>query len=394
MEKAVYLNLTNIPKELKLIINLLNLDNGKIKFDVNDMDWGLFLQLAFHHRIYPLLYTKLNELDSNIIPDKIVQALAKRYQRNTFKMLQLSAVMEQLSKLFIENQIRPLILKGPVLADDLYGDISLRTCGDLDILVPIEDLSNVNDLLLELGYEKDEYIKTVLNDWKWRHHHYTYYHSSLGIKIEIHWRLNPYPCKEPSFTELWERKRISSITTHPTYYLGKEDLFFFLVLHGARHGWSRLRWLVDIHYIVGQELNWDTIKNQFKKNQCSYPGGQSLILASQLLKTTITKDMQSIVVTKQAKKLAEEAVFYLERMINLHTPPVPKEIAKYHSKHLFSLMSFQQKLLYFLSTLHPYYTDLETMPLPKRLHYLYFPLRPFLLVWRKSRRNALSLEET
>ena len=44
--------------------------------------------------------------------------------------------------------------------------------------------------LLKLGYVKDDYIQTVLNDWKWRHHHVTYFHpekedetrNSLEIK--------------------------------------------------------------------------------------------------------------------------------------------------------------------------------------------------------------------
>ena len=38
---------------------------------------------------------------------------------------------------------------------------------------------------------KDDYIQTVLNDWKWRHHHVTYFHPEKEIKLEIHWRLNP-----------------------------------------------------------------------------------------------------------------------------------------------------------------------------------------------------------
>ena len=95
--------------------------------------------------------------------------------------------------------------------------------------------------------------KLLLNDWKWRHHHFTYYHPIQGTKIEIHWRLNPAPSKEPTFNELWSRKRKSSITSYPTYFMGNEDLFFFLVTHGARHGWSRLRWLVDIHQISKKE---------------------------------------------------------------------------------------------------------------------------------------------
>ena len=147
--------------------------------------------------------------------------------------------MEQICKLFNENQIDSIVLKGPVLAIDLYGDLSLRTSADLDILIPITELDKVDQLLIEMGYEKEDYIDTILNDWTWRHHHFTYFHSQKGVKCEIHWRLHPGPGKEPSFNELWSRKRISSLTSYPIYYLGREDLFLFLVAHGARHGWSR-----------------------------------------------------------------------------------------------------------------------------------------------------------
>ena len=78
-----------------------------------------------------------------------------------------------------------LVLKGPVLAVDLYGDVSLRTSGDLDILIPINDLDKAENFLLKLGYEKDDYIQTVLNDWKWRHHHVTYFHPQKGIKLKF-----------------------------------------------------------------------------------------------------------------------------------------------------------------------------------------------------------------
>ena len=49
-------------------------------------------------------------------------------------------------------------------------------------------------------------------------------------KLEIHWRLNPGPGKEPNFSELWERKRISILTKNYLYFLGREDLFLFLVI--------------------------------------------------------------------------------------------------------------------------------------------------------------------
>ncbi|NEU34041.1 nucleotidyltransferase family protein, partial [bacterium LRH843] len=96
-------------------------------------------------------------------------------------------------------------------------------------------------------------------DWKWRHHHVTYFHPIKRIKLEIHWRLNPGPSSEPQFKELWSRKRLSTVTSSPVYFLGQEDLTVFLISHGARHGWSRLRWLADIHQILNQDIEWKLV---------------------------------------------------------------------------------------------------------------------------------------
>lgn len=96
------------------------------------------------------------------------------------------------------------------------------------------------------------------------------------IKLEIHWRLNPGPGLEPTFNELWARRRISSITSFPVHYLGREDLFLFLVSHGARHGWSRLRWLIDIDKLVKQRIDWIKLARLLTKYQFNYVGGRHL----------------------------------------------------------------------------------------------------------------------
>ncbi|WP_078550546.1 nucleotidyltransferase domain-containing protein [Litchfieldia alkalitelluris] len=368
------------------MLELIREENFKNKID--RIIWHEFLELALHHRLYPILFSKLKETDKDIVPDSVIQSFIQYFRRNTFSMLQLCGEMETVAKLLTEEEICPLFLKGPVLATDLYGDISLRTCGDLDILIPFDKLTQTEAILLNQGYEKDEYIQTVLDDWKWRHHHFTYFHPKKGIKLEIHWRLNPAPGKEPTFVELWHRKRQSTITSYPIYFLGKEDLFFFLSTHGARHGWSRLRWLMDIHQLTKKELDWDFIYHQLRKYQCVHIGGQALILSSDLFKTDLVEKMEPLL-KGNAKKLAQAAIFYIEQKVNLHTDPVPRDIAHYHSRHLYSLMSFRQKCWYWLSVCHPYYTDVETLPLPKKLHFLYYPLRPFLWMWRRSKGHAL-----
>jgi hypothetical protein len=369
-------------KELKLILELLK-DDGKYNDYLSVIDWNLFMELALHHRVYPLLHSKIKQ-SQVAVPANVSKLLSSYYQHNTFRMLPLTAEMEKVSKLFSDQGIKTLFLKGPVLAQDLYGDLSLRTSSDLDFLIPIEHLEQAESLLVQLGYEKDDYIETVLNDWRWRHHHVTYYHPIKKMKLEIHWRLHPGPGKEPSFQELWERRSVSSLTSSPVSLLGKEDLFLFLVAHGARHGWSRLRWLVDIQKMVDQKIDWKGVFRLFKKYYNTHVGGQALLLVSELFDEKLKEEVSPFL-TKKAQQLAQGAIFYLEKMVNLHTDPVPEEIWRYHAKHLFSLLSTQQKIIHLLSLLHPFPEDAQTLPLPKSLHFLYFPLRPALCAWRKMR---------
>jgi hypothetical protein len=381
-----------LSKELKLLLQFLKVENTQTLFDkqecFHDIDWANFLLLARHHRIYPMIYQRLKKLGHPSIPSHVMESLHKGYMKNTFQMLRLSGEMECLSKQFSSNQIQLLFLKGPVLAAALYGDISLRTSSDLDVLVPIHRLEQADELLFQLGYVKEDYFSTVLSEWRWRHHHLTYFHPEKGIKLEVHWRQNPGPSKEPNFRELWERKRVSSISKFPVYLLGREDLFLFLVSHGARHGWSRLRWLLDIHQILKQEFDWSRTVRLLKKYQCFHTGGQALLLASTLLGTPLTREMKVLTAGNRPRRLAEDALFYIKQMINLHTDPVPEDVARYHKHHLFSLMSSRQKLLFILSFFYPYPMDAETLPLPKTLHFLYFPLRPVLWVWRRARQHV------
>ncbi|WP_459501934.1 nucleotidyltransferase domain-containing protein [Bacillus sp. C1] len=389
MDTGCNLNLSHLPKELKLLLEIIKKEDKELQTIPKDwfidIDWNKFLKLALHHRMYAFIYTKMKNIDKQRIPSQVVQVLSTYFKRNTFHMLHLSGEMGKVSKLFAENQLRLLFLKGPILGIDLYGDISLRTSGDLDVLVPMDDLEKVNELLVKNGYVKEEDFPTVMNEWKWRRHHTTYMHPVSKVKLEIHWRLHPGPGKEPKFDELWGRKRMSPITNYPVYFLGREDLLMFLVCHGARHGWSRLRWLADIDRIVRQEVDWKELNVLLKKYQCKHLVGQALILSSQLLNTPITEETRVFMSEKRLTELAQLAIYYLESMINLHTDPVPEEVSEYHERYLYSLKTIHQKLLFHLSWLYPYPQDVETLPLPKQLHVLYFPLRPVLWTWRKTR---------
>ncbi|MEI2472892.1 nucleotidyltransferase family protein [Peribacillus frigoritolerans] len=378
--------MSKISKELMLLLEIIKVEQDdnigvSLKKEVySDFDWDLFLQLAIHHRVYPIIYSKIKRLEEKRIPSYVFQTLNKEYKQNTFKMLHLSGEMELVSKLFNENQVNLIFLKGPVIAAELFGDISLRTSKDLDMLIPITSLEKAEILLHSIGYVK-EVVPNVLNEWKWRNHHVVFFHPQKKIQLEIHWRLQPRPLKEPIFNELWNRKRISNITSYPVYFLGKEDLFLYLVSHGARHGWFRLRWLLDIEQMLRKGIDIKKTKELIKKYQNSHLVGQALILALELFRTPI-RELNNLTEGKDSKKLAQNAVDFIQGTESLAIIMS----SKYYKRYLFSLNSRKEKFFYILILFYPSYLDAKTLKLPKPLHFSYFPLRPFLWAWRKVRK--------
>ncbi|MFI8493481.1 nucleotidyltransferase family protein [Peribacillus butanolivorans] len=375
-------------KELNLLLEILKINDKRIlKIEselLKEINWDHFLDLVWRHRVYSFIYSKLKKIDHEWIPSYVIQALYQEYKKNTFQMLDLSGEMEVISKLFTECEIPLLYLKGPVIAADLYGDISLRTSRDLDILIQITDLERAEKILLNFGYERyDE--EGVLNERNWRRHHLTYFHPQKRICLEIHWRLQSRPSKEPSFSTLWERKRESKLTNFPVYFLGNEDLFLFLVSHGARHGWGRLRWLLDIDKILRRTINLDEIKILIKDYQNHYMVGQAVILATQLLNTPVIEEMQVFTKEYRSKKLAEKALYFINGIVPLE---IIMSTNKYR-RYLFSLKTARQKTLFILILFYPGKADFNTIRLPKSLHFLYFPLRPLLKTWRIARKSII-----
>ncbi|MFJ7509868.1 nucleotidyltransferase family protein [Peribacillus simplex] len=414
MDKNYSLDLSNIPKELNILLEIMSENNDSLSSLNNvffsNIDWELFLQLAEHHRVIPLIYSKLKKINHKGIPSYVTQTLHKEYKKNTFHMLNFSGEMELVSKLFTENQIRLLFLKGPVIAFDLYGDISLRTSKDLDILIQKKDLTKAEMLLLNFGYVREE-VSDNFDEWKWMNHHVTFFHPQKKVEIEIHWRLHPPPTKVPSFNELWNRKRISPLTSYPVYFFGKEDLFLYLIAHGAKHGWFRLRWLADIDKIIRNgiisekdNLILRKYQNQHLGGQAQVLIGQTLLLTSSLLKTPIHEQMQPLRVEKRSGKLAQLAIFYIIEKGQVYIKKSKDSCSNYsefHSlsiksnlqnsfiinRYLFSIKSKLQKFIFVIKLLFPSSADVETLRLPKPLYFLYLPLRPFLWFWRKIRKS-------
>ncbi|RAS86763.1 nucleotidyltransferase domain-containing protein [Priestia endophytica] len=402
MEKNSELDLSLLPRELKAMLNILNHREGSLVLEQN-MDWHYFLQLVKHHRIYPLVYAKLRELRDQAVPPFVMEMLTREYQKNTFSMLHLSAEMERVSKWFSEQNIKLLFLKGPPIAQDIYGDISLRTSKDLDVLIQFEDVKKAEDVLIGLGYEREDRFFSLLNEWKWLHHHIIYFHPQKKIQVEIHWRSQPFPIKQPTFHELWERRRKSEVTSSPVYFLGEEDLFIFLIAHGTRHGWFRLRWLADIDYMIRRKQPFKKVEQLRSRKQFNLIG-QALLVSSAFFETPIPEEAKSIIEEKRAKELAKLAVpcvinmsqNYMKRELKREethkgsvfflflTKLLKMKSVLFPHSYVYKTGTVSQRWFQVLRFLYPQACEEDQLKLPKALKILYFPLRPYLWMKRKS----------
>ncbi|CAI6036556.1 nucleotidyltransferase domain-containing protein [Cohnella sp. JJ-181] len=375
--------------ELALLLDLVRLDEREREAPASTgdrtADWSKFLALAKHHRVYPALSATLSKVEAPWLPDRVKEDLNKERRHNRLKMLSLAAEMSRTTAHLASAGIRSLILKGPLLAQDLYGDLSMRTSKDLDILIPANELDRVRSLLAELGYvcEKQK-LPNVLNGWKWRHHHVSFFHPSHSLQLEIHWRLAPGPGREPGFDELWSRRREHSFGSGNAAYLGQEDQFLYLIHHGARHGWFRLRWLCDIDVLARRDLDWAACVRRAERYRTDHLVGQALLLASALLGTPVPGGLAGLTRRKRASAHIPAVLSFIRDSLE-NAPP---DRARAYERYLIAIKPFSQRILYFLSLLYPYPMDAKTLPLPKSVHFLYFPLRPVLWAWRKLSGNG------
>ncbi|CAM3645312.1 nucleotidyltransferase family protein [Cohnella lubricantis] len=382
----------SLPKELQLLLSLTTReqDDRSLSYQRSlaaEINWDAFIRFVRHHRLSALAYKRLQSGAYSFVPPEVVRTLGRDYAANTYRMLHLSGEMDRICRLLEARGIRSLQLKGPALAADLYGDVSLRSSRDLDILVPAGDLNRVNAVLLEHGYVTEDIHLNAINGRRWRQHHSAYYHTGRQVCIEIHWRLGPGPSREPSFEELWERRRVSALSQRPVYYLSEEDLFYYLAVHGARHGWFRLRWLADLDILARRAAEGGRLRTFLRKNQALGVAGQGLLLASKLLKTPLTAELQALARSRTAASLAARVPPLLRAPTDLHGGSANERAYK---RYLFATKTKRQKLWHLLDLLYPYPEDAVLLPLPKYIQFIYILLRPILWVWRKARKAALS----
>jgi len=400
--KSEALELYNkLPSEFKLLFKCANTkpvtqaEQAAIIALINwPVDWPRFFELVKYHQVYPLVYRALTEVPPEFVPVELMTELCRINQESTAKSLQLTGELARLVAALETHGIKTVVLKGIPLSFMLYGSLALRPPGDIDILVWPENVERAITVLEGTGYEIEHSSFSTLEQRKrnmdGEGHHFGYAHKDKGISVELHWRLGnddlelPVSYIKDCLTEI-------KLAGHTINVLQQEELLVFLALHGAKHGWHCLKWLVDIAALLGRGgLAWERVYKIADSLEVRPLINQALLLGNELLAAPLAEDLLvQVKVDKKARQLAKTAMPMIIAPI-LTSPWLRAKLHFYQCKvYQFSiLIGWRRKLSYIGNQFKPNKSDIKLIALPKWLYFLYYLIRPF--AWAKRRYSDIA----
>jgi hypothetical protein len=350
------------------------------------IDWKRLLRLAHVHGLLPLLHS---HAASGAVPwpaDARAE-LDARARDITHRNLQLTAELLALLRLCAEHDIPAVPLKGPVLAQQIYGSVALRRLGDLDLLVREEDLVRCMRLMEALGYQLAPGSGSAEDEFDRRSsHHVAVVDPRRGITVELHRCL-----LRPRARGRWDLEMIAPRLVQqrfmrwPVSVLPPEDLLVYLCEHGAEHSWTRLEWLVAVAELLrtGQVRDWTRVWQWAGELGTTRRIGAALLLAD----TLFGADATGVSVPDDRSAQAANRTVVLRRLATdpLRTLESPWE--RFGYLILTDRTSVARLRRCWTTLMTPSLADTRAFPLPKSLSLLYRAARPVRLVARRIRRG-------
>lgn len=236
----------------------------KIKHLVrSDLNWDYLFRIASKHGLKPLLFWHLNHICPDEIPSEFLQSLKEFLRSNATKNLFFMKEIIDIVKTLNDHQIESVPYKGPILAQQVYGNLTIREFGDLDLYVKKEDVPLIKNILISKGY-KSEFMFSSSQEQNYLNsqRELTFFHEIKGIPLELHWKFSGVFLNLPPNSEKIFLKKLKTLNIGGTQIpeITPENLILILSIHNASHQWSRLGWLVDIATLINnQKIDWSKV---------------------------------------------------------------------------------------------------------------------------------------
>lgn len=359
--------------------------------DSSQIDWTALIEMAREHLTLPLLAWVLDPAGGGMAPVEAQCRLRESFQSTARSNLALSAELVRLLAAFRSAGLSAVPLKGPTLAEHLYGDVTLRSFSDLDLLIQPPDVLRSRALLDGLGYRLTSSLhwnsdRAVLRS---RDSQLSFSEPGQRIPVDVHWRLLPeyYPTALES-QHIWRDLRSVSFAGRQIPALAAEHLLLFLSAHGAKHHWERFGWICDVACLIRVEksLDWDGVWRESERSGTTRMLAVSLLLAQELAGAHLPDG-----VSRQIAKDTSAGSLFHEIRARL-AGRTPGTITALESARFAWRIFGRRKALSTISGIFfaPTEAEYRVLQLPSPLFGLYYPFR-LLRISSKFAARALRL---
>lgn len=358
---------------------------------VNDADielgsqefWETFLVIARRHHLQPVIFCALQSALNLEVPADVLSAFRESARRLAIRNIALTFKLQKIIGKLEEEEIFTVPFKGPVYAQSVYGDLSMRKFGDLDLLVKEQNFARASAALTNLGFE-------LVIDTHWERH---YLHKEEGVAVDLHRRLTPrfLPLKG-DLDELLSEGSSLLIAGAELRTLSLEDSIIIHCAHLVKDCWDvqsgfrervRLNKLCDVAVgLKHKDLDMAHLLGRASKMRAE----RMLLFGMSLVQAVLSLEPPSSLSAKVATNPL------------LASFPGPAEHWFFGGARtsgasgiLFEMRAKDKLEDRFLLFVKPTKEDESSLALPKTLYFLYFFIRPFRLLavyaggWLRSR---------
>jgi hypothetical protein len=340
------------------------------------VDWDAVTRVARAHGLVPLVERQLANVALPAVPRRLLEALREQCRVTTRRNLLLMAELLRLLEDFGRAGVPVVPFKGPVLAMTVYGDLGLREFFDLDLLLRPSDVPRAREVLRARGYlPRFELTPAQERVLLRRHYELPFVHAGDGTVVELQWRIGPRHFALPLDVDHLRRPLVyPTLLGHKVPSLAPEDLLLILCVHGTKHLWRRLGWVVDVAETLRAhpEIDWPVLLRTARRL-----GGERMLL----LGLALARDLlgSGIPEPALARLDAEPVVATLaDRCVEAVCMPAPKaaSLVEASAFHLRARERPWDRVRYVAGlTLATTPGDWEIASLPGWLFLLYYPLR-------------------
>lgn len=347
--------------------------------------WQGFYELVASHRVLPLVHRNLRKYCADLLPQEVAAQGSNIFRTNGARNLMMTGYLVRVVSLLADHAIQAVPFKGPALALALYGDSSLRTFCDIDVLINHYDLPAAVKLLSAIGFLPP----FSLDDWQLRKlsgtdNEFPLVHKTSGVTLDLQWEITGgYFPVQMTLADLADRLQVITIGGRNMPVLADEDLLFYLCIHGNQHTWKQLDHVCCIAGLLHRnpQLNWDAVFMLAEKYRALRMLSIGLLVAVELLGSEIPKqyvtrlndDTRTVDIAHNISQQLQNT----STMLQQSADTVSHRFMKYHllsmdSPYLAVRYAFR---LLFLPTRY----DWQCNPLPSSMAWLYYLIRPFRL---------------